>query len=157
RCPQALDHDPGDHAGGGRGQGVDPDEAPCSIVEAAPPLKPNQPNHSRAVPSTVIGMLCGLCAVEKRARRPMMTTSTSAEMPALMWTTVPPAKSMAGPNRLPIAPDSLSSPSPQTMNASGQYTRVTQAAEKTSHVENFARSATAPAMSAMAIIAKVEP
>src|SRR5699024_12569545 len=57
---------------------------PCSIVVAAPQLKPNQPNHSRAVPSTVIGMLCGLCGVEKRARRPMMTTSTSAEMPALM-------------------------------------------------------------------------
>ena len=62
---------------------------------AEPALNPNQPNHSRPAPRTVIGMSCGSGCVPLRARRPIMRATTSADTPELMWTTVPPAKSSA--------------------------------------------------------------
>ena len=55
---------------------------------ALPPLKPNQPNHSRAVPSATKRMSCGGVCVR---RAPSTVTVANAAMPAEMCTTVPPA------------------------------------------------------------------
>ena len=57
-----------------------------------PTLKPNQPNHSRPAPIIVSGRLCGrMASLPKPSRLPITSTSTRPAMPALMWTTVPPA------------------------------------------------------------------
>lgn len=53
----------------------------------------------------------------------------------------------------PSAPESR--PPPQTMWASGKYTRVTQMPPNTSQVPNFIRSATAPLISATVMTANV--
>ena len=74
---------------------------------ALPPLKPNQPNHSSAVPSATKRMSCGGVWVW---RAPSTVTVARAAMPAEMCTTVPPAKSMA--------PSLASSPPPHTQCAS---------------------------------------
>src|SRR6266496_4833647 len=64
---------------------------------ALPALNPNQPNHSRPPPRTVVGMLWGRKALLGKPRRlPSTMHATRAETPELMWTTVPPAKSRAG-------------------------------------------------------------
>src|ERR1700737_2753725 len=66
-------------------------------ASALPALKPNQPNHSSAQPSTTMGVSCGspsspvLCVM----RLPSTQAATSAETPEEMCTTVPPAKSRA--------------------------------------------------------------
>src|SRR6186997_1670939 len=61
---------------------------------ADPALKPNQPNHSRPAPRTVIGTSCGSVAGAMRPlRRPMNSAATRAATPLARWTTVPPAKS----------------------------------------------------------------
>ena len=62
---------------------------------ADPALKPNQPNHRRPAPRTVIGTSCGSIGSPFTARRPISSATTRAETPELMWTTVPPAKSSA--------------------------------------------------------------
>jgi len=62
---------------------------------ADPALKPNQPNHRRPAPRTVIGTSCGSIASPLTARRPISRATTRADTPELMWTTVPPAKSSA--------------------------------------------------------------
>ena len=82
-------------------------------ASADPALKPNQPNQSSPAPSTVNGTLCGTSGARPKSRRlPSMIAATSAEMPALMCTTVPPAKSSA--------PSVCSQPpSPHTQCASG--------------------------------------
>ena len=69
-------------------------------------------------------------------------------MPALMCTTVPPAKS-----RTPAAP--RKPPGPQTQWAIGAYTRIDQAPMNHSNAENFMRSANAPTISAGVMMAKV--
>src|SRR5262245_18719847 len=63
---------------------------------AEPALNPNQPNHSTPAPNNVHGSMCGAigCCGQPR-RRPITKTTASAAMPALMCTTVPPAKSSA--------------------------------------------------------------
>ena len=62
---------------------------------AEPALKPNQPNHSSAAPSMTNGRLCGrIGSLPKPLRLPITRASTRAATPALMWTTVPPAKSI---------------------------------------------------------------
>ena len=78
-----------------------------SAATALPALKPNQPNQSKPVPSTAKGRLCGGdvwfgCPL----RRPRTIAATRAETPALMWTTVPPAKSRA-PSPKPKKPPPL--------------------------------------------------
>src|SRR5699024_4945313 len=66
-----------------------------SAAIAEPPLKPNQPNHSSAAPSITSGRLCGVSgSFMKLWDLPMMSASTRPATPALMWMTVPPAKSM---------------------------------------------------------------
>src|SRR5438067_10247834 len=80
---------------------------------ALPALKPNQPNHNKAAPITVIGRLCGCIGWwPYPLRLPSTTAHTSAETPEEMCTTVPPAKSRA--------PRFFSQPpSPHTQWASG--------------------------------------
>src|SRR5919106_6935141 len=54
---------------------------------ALPALNPNQPNHSRAAPITVMGRLCGCMGWWPYPfRLPSMTAHTSAEAPDEMWT-----------------------------------------------------------------------
>ena len=64
-------------------------------LSADPALKPNQPNHRRPAPRTVIGTSCGSMLSPLTARRPMRIATIRAETPELTWTTVPPAKSRA--------------------------------------------------------------
>src|SRR5215510_12456216 len=54
-------------------------------ASADPALNPNQPTHSIAAPITANGKLWGAMDVfPKPTRLPMMSTATSADMPALM-------------------------------------------------------------------------
>ena len=63
---------------------------------AEPALKPNQPNHRMPVPMSVHGRAWGgMASLGQPLRLPITRIRTSAAMPALMWTTVPPAKSRA--------------------------------------------------------------
>ncbi len=60
---------------------------------ALPALKPNQPTHNRLAPISVIARLCGGIIVCGKPRRlPIISAATSPATPALMCTTVPPAK-----------------------------------------------------------------
>src|SRR5262245_43327886 len=66
------------------------------LARALPALKPNQPNHNREAPKTTMVASCGSSGSSPNPRRlPSTTAATSAEIPELMCTTVPPAKSMA--------------------------------------------------------------
>ena len=58
-------------------------------------MNPNQPNHSSPAPSTTIGTSCGSLLSPFMWRRPIISATTRADTPELMWTTVPPAKSSA--------------------------------------------------------------
>ena len=82
-------------------------------ASAEPALKPNQPNHRSPAPKSTSGTLCGTIGARlKSLRGPSMRAATRAETPALMCTTVPPAKSSA--------PSFCSHPpAPQTQCASG--------------------------------------
>ena len=65
-------------------------------ASADPALKPNQPNHSSPAPSRTIGTLWGASGTRRKSLRgPSIQAATSADTPALMCTTVPPAKSSA--------------------------------------------------------------
>src|SRR3990172_6670654 len=80
---------------------------------ALPALKPNQPNHRIAAPRIVIGRLCGcMASLPNPLRLPIISIAASAAKAALMWTTVPPAKSRAP--RVLIQP-----PTPHTQCATG--------------------------------------
>jgi ammonium transporter, Amt family len=84
-----------------------------SATSALPALKPNQPNQSSAAPSAVRAMLEGnMASLPKPMRLPSTSASTSPATPALMWTTVPPAKSSA--------PMEAIQPLPHTQWAIGQ-------------------------------------
>ena len=78
-----------------------------SAANSEPALNPNQPTHSMAAPTMVYARLFGSIGVTGYPRRgPRTSAAASPAMPALMWTTVPPAKS-----RMPYAP---SQPPPHT-------------------------------------------
>src|ERR1035437_4175867 len=65
-------------------------------ARADPPLKPNQPNQSSPAPITVRRTSWGSKRSDSRLTRgPRTRAATSAATPELMWTTVPPAKSIA--------------------------------------------------------------
>ena len=81
-------------------------------ARALPPLNPNQPTQSMPAPVTVMVMLWGMKGVEGKPRRgPITRAVTRAAAPAVMCTTVPPAKSYS-----PISP---SQPPPQTQWVTG--------------------------------------
>ena len=61
-----------------------------------PALNPNQPTQSKEAPIIVMVRLCGgVASLPWPIRFPIMRQPTSPAIPALMWTTVPPAKSSA--------------------------------------------------------------
>ena len=62
-------------------------------VSAQPALKPNQPTHSMPAPTMVSHGLRRLQRRREIPRGPSTTRTTSAETPAVVWTTMPPAKS----------------------------------------------------------------
>ncbi len=64
-------------------------------ASALPPLKPYQPTQSMPAPIMVMPGLWGGCrSLGKPSRGPTITAMTSAETPAVAWTTRPPAKSI---------------------------------------------------------------
>ena len=65
-------------------------------ASALPALNPNQPNHNKPVPNTTKGILCGVgIFLSKLVLLPNIIAVTRAAIPALICTTVPPAKSKA--------------------------------------------------------------
>ncbi len=82
-------------------------------ASAEPALNPNQPNHRSPAPRRTYGTLCGMRATRLKSwRGPSIFAATSAAVPAVTWTTVPPAKSSA--------PHALRNPPvPQTQCATG--------------------------------------
>src|SRR3954462_13269563 len=67
-----------------------------SAATAEPALKPYQPTQSMPVPTMQSTRLCGGMGVLPKPRRgPTSKQRMSADQPDDMWTTVPPAKSMA--------------------------------------------------------------
>ena len=67
-----------------------------AAAAAEPALKPNQPVHSNAAPSTTSEMLCGsIGTLPYPSLRPSMRAITRPDQPDVMWMTVPPAKSKA--------------------------------------------------------------
>ncbi len=97
-----------------------------------------------------MGRLCGRMASFLKPRRgPRTRHRASPEAPEVISTGRPPAKSSA-PSRSRIQP-----PGPHTQCVTGTYTRSVQSGTKTSHAENFVRSATAPLIRAAVTMAKV--
>src|SRR5687768_7039065 len=85
-----------------------------------PTLKPNQPTHSREAPIMTIGTLCGgRAAVPYPTRLPISSAPTRPAMPALMCTTVPPAKSRAPLLKRKPAFTLAAAPASALVNASG--------------------------------------
>src|SRR6266567_933254 len=69
--------------------------ASAFAARALPALKPNHPNQSTEAPRITYGMLFGrLSRRSMPCRRPMTRAAATAETPADVWTTRPPAKSM---------------------------------------------------------------
>ena len=81
-------------------------------------------------------------------RFPRRNTAASAAIPALMCTTVPPAKSSAP--RLKSQPEGEN-----TQCAIGAYTRIAHSPMNHTHAENLMRSAMAPVINAGVMIANM--
>jgi hypothetical protein len=91
------------------------DDARPPAARALPALNPNHPNQRMPPPSITIGTLCGVKAPPGYPFRfPTYSAAAKAAAPALMCTTVPPAKS-----RAPI-PAGPRNPPPHTQCASGE-------------------------------------
>ena len=92
-----------------------------SAATALPALKPYQPTHSMPVPTIVSVRLCGRKArLPQPVRLPRMRQRMSADHPEDMWTTVPPAKSMALMAALAFHTPFMRPSMPQIMWASGK-------------------------------------
>ncbi|CAM5548866.1 hypothetical protein SGRIM128S_00096 [Streptomyces griseomycini] len=106
---------PAQHGRAGDDLGVDELGAPTpSCAGLEPALKPNQPNHRSPAPSMTSGRLCGrIGSFLKPMRLPMTRITPRAAAPALMWTAVPPAKSMTPSSK-------AQPPAPQTQCATGK-------------------------------------
>ena len=92
-----------------------------SAASALPALNPYQPTQSMPVPTIVSTTLWGRNARRpKPVRRPRIRQSTSADQPDDMWTTVPPAKSIALMAAVGLARPFISPSTPQIMCASGK-------------------------------------
>src|SRR6185503_15362875 len=101
--------------------------AELPAASAEPPLNAYQPAQSRPAPSSVNGTLCGLRSWPHKADLPSTMATARAAAPALMWTAVPPAKSMAL-SLLAIQPPTespVTTPSnAKTQCATGKYTNT---------------------------------
>src|SRR4030043_1519267 len=96
-------------------------------ANAEPALNPNHPNQSSPAPVMTRVKLLGLrdgSRLLPRTNAPMR-----AAIPALICTTVPPAKSSA--------PNFARNPPPHTQWATGTYTKVIHRTEKITQAENF--------------------
>ena len=109
-------------------------------------MKPYQPTQSMPVPSTVSTRLPAIILFSLRG--PRTVAPTSAPMPAVMCTTMPPAKSMT-----PLA--AMKPSGPQTMWQAGKYTANIQRPQYHITELNFMRSTKEPTMSAGVMMAKV--
>src|SRR5580704_17538369 len=70
--------------------------AMTSEATALPALNPYQPTHNMPVPTMHRTTLCGRqFSLPKPVRLPRIRHKINADQPEVMWTTVPPAKSMA--------------------------------------------------------------
>ena len=73
------------------------DEARAPDASEEPPLNENQPNQRRPAPMAAMGRLCGVRAAvspaANSARGPSIRAVTMEAAPALVWITMPPAKS----------------------------------------------------------------
>src|SRR5579862_6995896 len=115
---------------------------------AEPALKPNQPTHSSDAPMTVSVRLCGAIDSRPSPRRlPSIKAVASPATPALICTTVPPAKSSCVAANQPEGS--------HIQCATGQYTRINHSPMNQSSAENFIRSANAPQINAGVMMAKV--
>src|SRR5580658_2900857 len=120
-----------------------------SEATAEPALKPNQPTHSSDAPMTVSVRLCGaIDSLPSPWRLPSINAVARPAIPALMCTTVPPAKSST-PLRFNQPEGS------HTQCAIGQYTTSSHRPMNHIMAENFMRSANEPQISAGVMIAKV--
>jgi len=81
-----------------------------STRNSLPALKPYQPNQRRPVPRATSGMECGSRSSTRRL--PTKRTDASAAIPAMLWTTMPPAKSST--------PQLAINPPPHTMWTKGK-------------------------------------
>src|SRR6266508_5382665 len=69
--------------------------ATASAASALPALKPNHPNHKTETPRITYAMLFGrLSRRSTPSRRPITSATATADTPAAVWTTRPPAKSI---------------------------------------------------------------
>ena len=102
---------------------------------ALPALKPNQPNHKSAAPSTVIGKWCGsMGTTPLPLRLPSIMQATKPLTPLKIWITVPPAKSSAPKSR-------SQPPTPHTQCAMGSYKNVVHKKVNSTNAPNLKRSA----------------
>src|SRR5262249_39068067 len=95
-------------------------------VTAEPALKPNQPTHSNEAPMKVSTILCpGPLSL----RLPRQIAHIRPATPALICTTVPPAKSSTL-NAASELPFDIKPSAPQTQCAIGAYTTIAQMPKK---------------------------
>src|SRR5436305_791048 len=95
--------------------------ATTSDATADPALKPYQPTQSIPVPTIQRTMLCGgIGSLPKPRRLPRIKQRISADQPEDIWTTVPPAKSMALMLALAFHTPFIRPLTPQTIWASGK-------------------------------------
>src|SRR5579863_2242239 len=119
-----------------------------SEATAEPALKPNQPTHSSEAPITVSVRLWGaMASLPNPWRLPSISAVARPAIPALMCTTVPPAKSSC-----------VAASQPEGSHiqcATGQYTTISHIPMNHIIAENFMRSANEPQIRAGVMIAKV--
>src|ERR1700733_10959798 len=119
-----------------------------SEATAEPALKPNQPTHSSDAPITVKVRLYGaIDSLPSPWRLPNISAVANPAIPALMCTTVPPAKSSWVAANQPEGS--------HIQCATGQYTTMSQIPMNHIMAENFMRSANEPQISAGVMMAKV--
>src|ERR1035438_6929920 len=116
-----------------------------STRNSLPALNPYHPNQSSPVPSATSGMLCGPLSATRRL--PTYSTDAKAAMPAILCTTMPPAKS--------FTPQDASSPPPHTMCTNGKYTNSSHAVKNIEYALNVTRFVNAPVISAGVMIANI--
>lgn len=92
-----------------------------SAATALPALNPYQPNQSMPVPTMQSTMLCGGMGSRPNPRRgPSRRHRASALQPEVMWTTIPPAKSIARMAALAFQSPFIHPPTPHIMWVTGK-------------------------------------